>query len=57
MRSFAGSRLDPGGGRTLSERNDEPVLFVTKRIAGIEATVVRDTEREDGRLVDDTLDG
>jgi hypothetical protein len=43
-------------GEIITERNDAFVTFETKMIEGIKTIVVRDTEYEDGVMVEDTID-
>lgn len=54
IRSYSGSK--EGGGEIETESNDLFVTFETKKIKGVETTVVRDTAYNDGVLVEDTLD-
>ena len=54
--SYGGTQVDDETGEAVFERNDLFVTFETKEIAGVTATVVRDTEYADGLLVEDTLD-
>src|SRR5262245_33495587 len=54
--SYEGSRVDPDTGEVETERNDLFATFETKEIAGVTATVVRDTQYANGLLVEDTVD-
>lgn len=54
IRSYSGSKEE--GGEIETESNDLFVTFETKKIKGVETTVVRDTAYHDGVLVEDTLD-
>jgi hypothetical protein len=56
IRSYEGSRVDPDTGEVETERNDLFATFETKEIAGVTATVVRDTQYANGLLVEDTVD-
>lgn len=54
--SFGGTKIDEDTGESEVERNDEFVTFETKKIEGVQTTVVRDTEYVDGVLAEDTID-
>ncbi len=54
IRSYSGSKEE--GGEIETESNDLFVTLETKKIKGVETTVVRDTAYHDGILVEDTLD-
>lgn len=56
LSTWATNVTDPQSGRTAREQDDLLVTFAELEILGVTTTVLRDSERIDGRLVEDTLD-
>jgi hypothetical protein len=54
--SYGGTDVDPDTGESVVEHIDTFVTSETKEIEGVTTTVVRDTEYENGVLVEDTVD-